>query len=245
MTIIQRPSPNFDARHPDKPVSLLVLHYTGMESAEAALAQLTNPAAKVSSHYTIDEDGTVYQHVDEAQRAWHAGRSYWRGESDVNAISIGIEIVNPGHEFGYRPFPDAQIAAVIALSNTLIGRYNIPFFGVVGHSDIAPLRKQDPGEKFPWQHLAKAGVGAWPQMWWRDGGPGFAMGARGWRVREAQRALLRTGYLCPAHGEMDKATVAVVRAFQRRYRQGRCDGILDGETRGLIYAVAALAHECA
>lgn len=236
MTLIHRPSPNFDDRPADGRVTLLVLHYTGMQTGEAAIQRLTDPASRVSSHYTVEEDGQVFQHVAEDKRAWHAGVSFWRGETNVNARSIGIEIVNPGHEFGLRPFPDAQIAAVIALSAGILARHPIAPFGVVGHSDVAPLRKDDPGEMFPWKRLARAGIGPWPEVWWRDGGPA------GVRVRIAQHALAVIGYDCVVTGRMDARTTACVRAFQRRFRQRLCDGLLDGETRGLILAVARMAE---
>src|SRR5579864_6043616 len=161
MRLIQRPSPNHDARN--VPVDLLVLHYTGMKSANEALERLCDPAAKVSAHYTVDEDGTVYHHVPEARRAWHAGVSSWAGATDINACSIGIELVNPGHEFGYRDFPDAQIEALITLCHGILLRHPISSARVLGHSDVAPARKEDPGELFPWARLAKAGIGLWPQ----------------------------------------------------------------------------------
>src|SRR5262249_2793887 len=146
----------------DQPVDILVMHYTGMETGAAALARLVDPASRVSSHYTVDEDGMIYHHVPEDCRAWHAGKSYWAGAPDINAPSIGIEIVNPGHEFGSRSFPDAQIEAVIALSLDIFTRHAIPPERVLGHSDVAPARKQDPGELFPWKTLATAGIGLWP-----------------------------------------------------------------------------------
>jgi N-acetylmuramoyl-L-alanine amidase len=243
MSPIWRPSPNFDSRRPGAAVSLLVLHYTGMRTGEEAMAWLTNPASKVSSHYTVEEDGTVFQHVDEAHRAWHAGKSFWRGERDNNAVSVGIEIVNPGHEFGYRPFPEAQIAAVAELSQAIVARHGIAPTGVAAHSDVAPARKQDPGELFPWKRLAAAGVGLWPTRWRRDGGPPFGPGARGARIRPAQHALAVIGYACAVTGVMDQATTACVLAFQRRFRQRLCDGVLDGETRGLIHAVARMCEQ--
>jgi N-acetylmuramoyl-L-alanine amidase len=141
---------------------MLVLHYTGMVSAEAALSRLCDPASKVSAHYTVGENGTVYAHVPEDRRAWHAGVSFWANIHDVNSHSIGIELVNPGHEFGYRPFPFAQIAALKSLCARILARHAIPEWNVVGHSDIAPARKDDPGELFPWDELAQAGIGLWP-----------------------------------------------------------------------------------
>jgi N-acetylmuramoyl-L-alanine amidase len=159
--VILAPSPNFDARPGG--VDHLVLHYTGMQSAKAAVARLRDPVARVSSHYVVDEDGTVYALVDEAMRAWHAGISYWRGVRQLNDGSVGIEIVNPGHEWGYRAFPEAQMLAVQDLCQGILGRHPIPARNVVGHSDIAPDRKQDPGELFPWEWLAGQGVGVWPE----------------------------------------------------------------------------------
>ncbi|MDA0260985.1 MAG: N-acetylmuramoyl-L-alanine amidase, partial [Proteobacteria bacterium] len=148
------PSPNFDARPPDRKIDILLLHYTGMLSAEAALERLCDPGAKVSAHYVVDEDGQTFRLVDEVNRAWHAGQSSWAGESDINGRSIGIEIVNPGHEWGYRRFPDVQIAAVIELSARVLSRHPIPAARVLAHADVAPERRMDPGELFDWQRLA-------------------------------------------------------------------------------------------
>lgn len=161
--INQNPSPNFDDRKGVTP-SLIILHYTGMETAQGALERLVDPDSKVSAHYTVDEDGTIYQHVDETMRAWHAGSSFWRGESDINAHSIGIEIVNPGHEWGYRPFTGAQMKAVTNLCMDIITRHDMDAENVLAHSDVAPARKQDPGEYFPWHELAKHGIGIWPDQ---------------------------------------------------------------------------------
>jgi N-acetylmuramoyl-L-alanine amidase len=159
--LIFAPSPNFDERPAGAAIDHLVLHYTGMKSAGEALARLCDPVAKVSSHYVVDEDGTVYRLVEEVNRAWHAGVSFWRGVRGLNDRSIGIEIVNPGHEWGYRAFPGVQIEAVLALCQGILSRHPIPARNVVGHSDIATDRKQDPGEKFPWAWLAGQGVGVW------------------------------------------------------------------------------------
>ena len=158
--MIDMPSPNFDERQGRKPY-IILLHYTGMKTAQDALDHLTDPASKVSSHYTIDEAGIVYRHVQEEKRAWHAGQSYWQGETNINAVSIGIEIVNPGHEFGYKEFPDQQITAVEKLCQDIMSRHDIKF--VLGHSDVAPNRKEDPGELFPWKELAGQGIGIWPE----------------------------------------------------------------------------------
>jgi N-acetylmuramoyl-L-alanine amidase len=159
--LIAAPSPNFDTRR--APPDMLVLHYTGMETGEAALARLRDPEAKVSAHYLVEEDGRIFQLVPEERRAWHAGAGGWRGEDDCNAASIGIEIVNPGHEFGYRLFPEAQIAAVIALIGDIRDRWTIPDNRIIAHSDLAPARKTDPGELFPWKRLAEAGHGLWAE----------------------------------------------------------------------------------
>ena len=156
------PSPNFDDRPDGTPIDMLVIHYTGMPTARDALERMCYAGARVSAHYMIDEDGTVYALVDEEKRAWHAGVSEWRGHTDINTRSIGIELVNPGHEFGYRSFPDAQMAALIALAREILNRHPIPPRNVVGHSDVAPRRKTDPGELFDWKRLAAEGIGLWP-----------------------------------------------------------------------------------
>ena len=212
MTIVERPSPNQDSRG-DTAIDMLVLHYTGMPTAEAALARLTNPAAKVSAHYTIDEDGTIYAHVPEERRAWHAGVSFWAGVTNVNACSIGIELVNPGHEYGYRAFPEAQIASLIPLCRAITRRHAIPPARVLGHSDVAPARKDDPGELFPWVRLARDGIGLWPQA--GGGAPGA-------------EALIQLGY-DPA-APLEK----VIAAFQRHFRPARVNGAWDGECAGLL-----------
>jgi len=215
--IIDCPSPNFDERR--LPVSMLVLHYTGMADAASAIARLRDPEAKVSAHYLVAEDGQVLRMVDEAKRAWHAGRAYWRGVTEVNAASIGIEIVNPGHEFGYRPFPEPQMDSLIPLVADIVRRHSIRPPYVVGHSDVAPDRKQDPGELFDWGRLAKLGL-AMPRPTanlvdplWTDGG--FLL------------ALERYGYDVRKPG-------AAVRAFQRRFRPELVDGEIDGETRAIL-----------
>ncbi|MBT4888262.1 MAG: N-acetylmuramoyl-L-alanine amidase [Rhodospirillales bacterium] len=161
--MIKRPSPNHNERPLETSVDMLVIHYTGMKNCEDALARLCDVEAQVSAHYLIDEDGTLYQMVDENRRAWHAGVSYWRGITDVNAHSIGIELVNPGHEFGYRAFPEAQMLTLIDLCKDILSRHDISACNVVGHSDVAPERKQDPGELFDWQRLADAGIAQWPR----------------------------------------------------------------------------------
>jgi N-acetylmuramoyl-L-alanine amidase len=159
LSFIEAPSPNFDAR--TAPPDILVLHYTGMKTGPEALDRLRDPEAKVSAHYMVEEDGRIFRLVAEERRAWHAGVSFWKGERNINGVSIGVEIVNPGHEFGYRPFPDAQIAAVIALVGDIRTRWQIPDDRIVGHADVAPGRKDDPGELFPWKRIAEAGHGLW------------------------------------------------------------------------------------
>ena len=217
MKIVDRPSPNHDARG-DAPIDILVLHYTGMKTAAEALGRLCDPAAKVSAHYTIDRDGTIYAHVPEDRRAWHAGVSYWAGERNVNARSIGIEIVNPGHEFGYIPFADAQIDALIELAQGILTRHPIPAQRVVGHSDVAPARKTDPGELFPWEHLAKEGIGLWPK-------PVQATG-------DFVSSLARYGYGLPPDTEVPEKEV--ITAFQRHFRPSCIDGMADSECASLL-----------
>ena len=217
--MIDLPSPNFDARQ--LAVSMVVLHYTGMPTAAAALDRLADPAAKVSAHYVVAEDGQVVCMVDEADRAWHAGRSWWRGISDVNSASIGIEIVNPGHEFGYVPFPGAQMDAVAALLAGIVGRHPVMPANVVGHSDIAPARKDDPGELFDWPRLARAGLAAPVPPTWTD---------PGWTDAGFMAALHRYGY------DVDAPAPAVV-AFQRRFRPRDIGGAIDAECRGLLAAL--------
>src|SRR6187551_1773559 len=200
MHFIERPSPNFDERA--LPISMIILHYTGMPDAQGALDRLTSPDAKVSAHYLVDEDGTVYSLVDESKRAWHAGKSRWRGVADVNSASVGIEIVNPGHEFGYRPFPDEQIASLIPLVASIKERHGISRGNVVGHSDVAPARKEDPGELFPWHALARLRL-ALPR-------PTRNLMDPGWNDSGFMLALERFGY------DVADRKAAVV-AFQRRF----------------------------
>ena len=220
---VECPSPNFDARPLNTPVDILLLHYTGMETGAGALARLCDPEAKVSAHYTVDEDGTIFAHVPEGARAWHAGVSYWAGARDINARSIGIEIVNPGHEFGYRSFPDAQVEAVIDLALDIFSRHPIAPARVLGHSDVAPARKLDPGELFPWGALALAGVGVWPQTRKAELTAPFEDGLRAF------------GYgLMP---DMDVPAKTVIEAFQRHFRPARIDGIADKECEAILAAL--------
>jgi N-acetylmuramoyl-L-alanine amidase len=223
-----RPSPNHDERK--AAIDILLLHYTGMKSAEDALARLTDTAAKVSSHYLVYEDGCIDQLVPEARRAWHAGASSWHRATDINSHAIGIEIVNPGHEFGYRDFPDAQIEAVIALCRDIVARQKIPRERVLAHSDIAPARKEDPGERFPWARLAAAGIGRWIEPVPIHAGTTLKAGDRSATVAELQRALARFGYAADVTNVYDEATEKIVTAFQRHFRPARVDGIADYST---------------
>jgi N-acetylmuramoyl-L-alanine amidase len=239
MELIAAPSPNFDARK--SPPDMIVLHYTGMPTGEAALARLRNAEAKVSAHYLVEEDGRVFSLVAEERRAWHAGVSFWRGERDINAVSIGVEIVNPGHEFGYRDFPEAQVQAVIALLGDIRGRWDIADSRIIGHSDVAPDRKEDPGELFPWKRLAQAGHGFWAEANPAPG-PALSVGDHGNGVFILQAGLHRLGYECPPSGDYDEATASRVRAFQRHWRPERVDGVADGETRARLMAIVRLVR---
>ncbi|MDD9992336.1 MAG: N-acetylmuramoyl-L-alanine amidase [Rhodospirillales bacterium] len=241
---VDRLSPNWDERPAAAgPVDTLVLHYTGMVSAEAALARMTDAPARVSAHWCIGEDGTLWRLVPEERRAWHAGVSEWRGRRSVNDFSIGIELVNPGHEHGYRPFPQAQMDALLDLARAIVARHPIDPRNVVAHSDIAPTRRQDPGELFDWARLARAGIGVWPE----DAaaplqeGPSLRRGDRGAAVRLHQARLREVGYGIVADGDFGAATAAVVRAFQRHFRQARVDGVIDAGTAAVIGEVHALA----
>jgi len=234
---IDRPSPNHDSRAVGTSIEILLLHYTGMTSCAEALERLVDPAAKVSAHYLIDDDGTCYRLVPEVRRAWHAGESTWGGAPDVNSRSVGIEPVNPGQEHGYRAFPDAQIACLAGLATDILSRHPIPPERVLGHSDVAPLRKEDPGELFPWQHLAHAGIGLWPNvdLAVSANAPRLAPGASGPAVTQLQSALAAYGYGIEDTGHYDPLTAAVVRAFQRHFRPSRVDGVADPETQSLLH----------
>lgn len=231
LEFIEAPSPNFDARQ--APPNMIVMHYTGMKTGEAALTQLRTPEKKVSSHYMVEEDGRIFRLVPEERRAWHAGRSFWKGETGLNHVSIGIEIVNPGHEFGYRPFPEAQIAAVIALTTDIRTRWDVSNDRIIGHSDIAPDRKVDPGELFPWKTLAEAGHGLWVEPPAAPGAP-LGEGDEGAGVFALQAGLTRLGYDCAPSGKYDAHTKLIVATFQRHWLQNRFDGIADGETRSRL-----------
>lgn len=228
-------SPNFEPRVGGRRPDLLLLHYTGMNSSLAALARLREPQEpRVSSHYFVDEDGTIIQLVAERERAWHAGLASWAGEADINSCSIGIEIVNPGHDFGYPDFPPHQIGAVIALCKDIIARNGIRPDRVLAHSDVAPGRKQDPGEKFPWERLHLLGVGHWVQPSPIGGNSALQAGDRNEDVSTLQIELSAYGYGLPVTGIYDAATCDVVTAFQRHFRQAKVDGIADLSTRATL-----------
>jgi N-acetylmuramoyl-L-alanine amidase len=220
IAMIDTPSPNFDER--DQPISMIVLHYTGMQDAASAIQRLCDPEAKVSAHYLIAEDGQIVRMVAEGKRAWHAGKSYWRGHTGINNHSIGIEIVNPGHEWGYRPFPVAQIDSLIVLMHDLVGRHKVTRGNIVGHSDIAPARKEDPGELFPWNRLARLRL-ALPR-------PTKNLMDPNWTDAGFLLALERFGY------DVTDG-VAAIRAFQRRFRPETIDGMIDGECRCILLAL--------
>ena len=225
-------SPNFDERKGDRPPDMILLHYTGMPNGQDALNRLTTAASKVSAHYVVFENGRIVQCVPEEKRAWHAGESAWAGETDINSRSIGIEIVNPGHEFGYADFPLRQIAAVISVCRSIITRRGpISADRILAHSDVAPARKQDPGEKFPWGLLSESGVGHWVRAAPLDlEGQGLKPADRGDTVIRLQRALRTYGYGITETGSYDDATRLVVTAFQRHFRQARVNGVADPST---------------
>ena len=219
---------------------MLILHYTGMQTAQGAIDRLRDPAAQVSSHYVVDEDGTVLRLVPEDKRAWHAGVSHWRGHNALNARSIGIEIVNPGHEWGYRPFPALQMAAVCDLCLVILSRHAIPARNVVAHSDVAPDRKEDPGELFDWRGLAENGVGLWPQDV-PDLGTGGAI-RDAVSLRPVRAALNEIGYRVAPEGALDPALATMVRAFQRHWRPEAITGQVDDGTLVRLQGVLRLVR---
>ncbi len=232
-----RPSPNQNERRRAGGPDLLVLHYTGMADGASAIRRLCDPVAEVSSHYVIEEDGTVFQLVPEARRAWHAGRGAWAGEEDLNSASIGIEIVNGGHDFGLPDFPARQVDAVVALCRDIVLRHAIPPHRVLAHSDAAPARKRDPGELFPWDRLAAAGIGLWVTP---SDDPSLATAPDPDAVRAVQRDLARFGYGVAVTGVHDDASRLIVAAFQRRHRPARVDGAMDPGTRDTLARLIAL-----
>jgi N-acetylmuramoyl-L-alanine amidase len=238
LPLIDLPSPNHDER--GAPVDMLILHCTGMKTGQAALDRLRDPAAAVSSHYVVDEDGTVFRLVPEDRRAWHAGVSYWRGQSALNGRSIGVEIVNPGHEWGHRDFPVLQLAAACDLCLGVLARHAIPARNVVGHSDVAPDRKDDPGERFDWRALAENGVGLWPVDAVDLGTAGVVRDAA--TLRPVRAALGEIGYRVAPQGGMDPALSTVVRAFQRHWRPEAVTGQVDDGTLVRLLGVRELVR---
>jgi N-acetylmuramoyl-L-alanine amidase len=272
LEIIQSPSPNFDERK--RPIRFIVLHYTGMDNADAALRVLSDPLpqreayldaipqnplmvdgrpadrvlvpapmSKVSSHYLAYEDGRMFQLVDESKRAWHAGRGSWDGETEMNSCTIGIEIANGGHDFGLPDFPEAQIQSVMTLVRTLLDRHGLDRRAVIGHSDLAPTRKPDPGEKFPWKRFADEGLSIWPSPGPEDGDQRVlfdTIGTMDAGISAIQTGLGTIGYGLAVNGTYDPLLKDIIRAFQRRFRQSKADGIIDVETVALIGRVAAL-----
>ncbi|MGJ5091389.1 N-acetylmuramoyl-L-alanine amidase [Bradyrhizobium oligotrophicum] len=231
------PSANFGERKGGRQPDMIILHYTGMPDVEGAITKLCTAGSEVSAHYVVLEDGRIVQCVPEALRAWHAGLSSWGGEEDINSCSIGVEIVNRGHDWGYPDFPPRQIAAVIALCRGIMLRRNVPAHRVLGHSDVAPARKKDPGEKFPWHSLANSGVGHWVQPAAITKGETLKLGSIGDDVKGLQKALAKYGYGVPITGKFDGITMDVVTAFQRHFRPEKIDGIADRSTLWTLHAL--------
>src|SRR6201994_1523027 len=231
------PSANHGERNNGRVPDLILLHYTGMPDVEGAIARLCTAGTDVSAHYIVLEDGRIVQSVPESKRAWHAAVSSWAGEEDINSCSIGIEIINRGHDWGYPDFPSRQIAAVIALCRGIMLRRGVPSHRVLAHSDVAPSRKKDPGEKFPWHSLANSGVGHWVQPSPITRGETLKLGMISEEVRDLQQALARYGYGVPITGKYDAPTMEVVTAFQRHFRPARVDGIADHSTLPTLHAL--------
>jgi N-acetylmuramoyl-L-alanine amidase len=239
-----RPSPNYGERNGGALPDMIVLHYTGMRDNEAAIRHLCSPGSDVSAHYVVLQDGYIVQLVAESRRAWHAGVASWAGEADVNSCSIGIEIANAGHEHGYPDFPKRQIATVTALCRSILTRHHIPADRVLAHSDVAPARKQDPGEKFPWKALAHCGIGLWvspaPLV---QSGAIYVLGETNPAIEEIQRLLGRYGYAVAPTGYFDGNTRDAIAAFQRHFRPARVDGVLDVSTTATLKALLAVRDE--
>lgn len=249
-SFFNHPSPNHDARPPNQAINMLVLHYTGLPSTKSALARLCDRQSKVSAHYLIDEGGAIFALIDEARRAWHAGVAHWAGETDINGCSIGIELAHCGHKADgtCEPFPQAQMDSLAELASQLLARYDIPPQRVLGHSDVAPARKIDPGEMFDWAGLAARGIGLWPQQTYKQAykkdmiDKVLCVGDKGDQVRQLQTELADFGYGISADGLYGAATKSVVCAFQRHFRQQQIDGRADNETRACLQAVRALCQ---
>ncbi len=240
MQIFPYPSPNFDARPAGAVIDTVILHYTDMESAEAALKRLADVEAQVSAHYVVGEDGRIYQMVEDEKRAWHAGESHWRGVNGMNATSLGIEIDNAGHAHGLPDFPVVQMEAVLSLVRMLKDRHGIADRNIIGHSDIAFLRKVDPGEKFDWAWLARNGVGIFPFAAKPIHGPELKMGDSGTTVMKLQQSLANWGYGLKTDGRFAEKTDACVKAFQRHYRPESVDGVWDNECAARLAMLHAM-----
>lgn len=238
--ITHHPSPNCDARPPGAPIDTIILHYTGMLTAGMALRRMCDPAAKVSAHYMIERNGTILQLVDDGKRAWHAGQSAWRGRAALNDTSIGVELVNRGHQWCYQEFPPAQIAACIALVQILMQRHGIPAHNILAHSDIAPDRKEDPGEKFPWRELARHGIGLWRDFKSLLDAPIATPTGEPPADHATVRVLLRQiGYECPPGSDYDPALRRRLLAFQRHWYPENLSGLPDPGTLALLQLYAA------
>lgn len=247
LPVIDHPSPSHGPRRGEGGIALVLLHYTDMESAEAALQRLCDPEAEVSAHYLVDEAGRIYRLVPEEARAWHAGQAWWAGMRDINSRSIGIEIANPGHSLGYRPFPEPQMAAVVELVADIVRRHRLDPRAVLGHSDVAPQRKRDPGELFDWGRLAAAGLGLWPAPDYDPvraamNAPSLEPGMAGPAVLDLQFALDGIGYEVEGNGLFDPPLANVVAAFQRHFRPARVDGVADPETLALVHHILERAR---
>lgn len=219
-------SPNFDERPTHPKIDLIIIHYTGMEKVKEALTRLCDPNAKVSAHYLIDQSGFTYQLVNDQKRAWHAGVSYWQGRRDINGISLGIELDNSGHNFGLPPFPSAQITCLLELLQRLSQKYHIHKERIIGHSDIAPMRKNDPGELFPWQTLHEQGFGLWPAA--------KPVSKTPESVEEIQKSLAAIGYECPLTGQLDLQTITVIQAFQRHFTPSEITGTVTTQLKYIL-----------
>jgi N-acetylmuramoyl-L-alanine amidase len=237
---VLHPSPNVEPRRNGPAATILLLHYTGLPTVERAIDVLSRADCKVSCHYVVDLDGRITQMVPESMRAWHAGVSIWEGETDINSASIGVEIQNVGHDAGYPEFPKRQMKAVAALCRDVIGRHPIPPHRVLAHSDVAPGRKRDPGERFDWKGLARKGIGLWVKPASVDcSDVGLGPGAEDDRVGQLQRQLAAYGYGVASHGRLDEATGIVVAAFQRHFRPARVDGRIDASTETTLARLLA------
>ncbi len=228
------PSPNVNERRNVAAPSILILHYTGLACAEQSISVLSDPRCQVSCHYVVDECGLITQMVAERMRAWHAGLSYWQGHTDLNSMSIGIEIQNPGHDGGYPDFSDQQMQSVVALSKDITARHGMRPEHVLAHSDVAPLRKLDPGEKFDWKALWQAGIGHWVEPVAVPGADAVAPDPDRSRICKVQGLLAKYGYDCPVTGTLDRKTTKVVMAFQRHFRPARVDGLIDHSTHDTL-----------